>query len=216
MGIVPYMALIVNRSSQSSGRKLLEWSRRAWPATLVICLICYGAALHYLSLGFPGIPYSQNLYLLGWPGFGREIQALAEQIERETNEKILVVGMDRNRIASGLAFYRTKAIEPSTDPVGREPAFQTSSWHLFSGKSLMYEYWFPSKEQNNKTLLLVSRSIANLTSDDVLSRVRQANDIKEITFSKNGKPVGRYYYRLVKGYQSQQAGYNTASPPSSN
>ena len=216
LGIVPYMALIVNRSSQSSGRKLLEWSRRAWPATLVICLICYGAALHYLSLGFPGIPYSQNLYLLGWPGFGREIQALAEQIERETNEKILVVGMDRNRIASGLAFYRTKAIEPSTDPVGREPAFQTSSWHLFSGKSLMYEYWFPSKEQNNKTLLLVSRSIANLTSDDVLSRVRQANDIKEITFSKNGKPVGRYYYRLVKGYQSQQAGYNTASPPSSN
>ncbi len=216
LGIIPYIALTTSQSWQSSRSKLIEWSRRAWPETLVICLICYGAALHYLSLGFPGIPYSQNLYLLGWPGFGREIQALAEQIERETNEKILVVGMDRNRIASGLAFYRTKAIEPSTDPVGREPAFQTSSWHLFGGKSLMYEYWFPTEAQNNKTLLLVSRSIANLTSDDVLSRVRQANDIKEITFSKNGKPVGRYYYRLIKGYQNQQAGYNTPSPPSSN
>ena len=216
LGIVPYIASIVNPNLPSSANKLLEWSRRAWPMTILICLICYGAALHYLNLGFPGIPYSQNLYLLGWPGFGREIQALAEQIARETNEKILVVGMDRNRIASGIAFYRTKAIESSNDPVNREPVFQTASWHLFGGKSLMYEYWFPTEVQNNKTLLLVSRSIANLTSDDVLSRVRQANDIKEITFSKNGKPVGRYYYRLVKGYQNQQAGYNTPSPLSSN
>ena len=209
LGIIPYMALITDRSSQSSSSKLLEWSRRAWPATMVICLICYGAALHYLSLGFPGIPYSQNLYLLGWQGFGREIESLVKQIERETNEKILVVGMDRNRIASGLAFYRTKAIEASNEQINYEPAFQTSSWHLFGGKSLMYEYWFPSEKQNTKTLLLVSRSSANLTSDDVRSRVRQAGDIKEIALSKNGKPVGRYYYRLVKGYQKQQAGNHT-------
>ena len=216
LGIIPYIALIANGSSKSNGSKLLRWSRRGWPATAVICLVCYGAVLHYLSLGFPGIGYPQNLYLLGWQGFGREIQTLVEQIERETNDKILVVGMDRNRIASGLAFYRTKAIGHSNDPVSREPALQTSSWHLFGGKSLMYEYWFPSQEQNNKTLLLVSRSIANLTSDDVLSHVRQADDIKEMLLSKNGKPVGRYYYRLVKGYQNQQAEYKTPSPLSSN
>ena len=211
LGIVPYMALIVTRNSQSGANKLLEWSRRAWPATIVICLVCYGAALHYLSLGFPGIPYSQNLYLLGWEDFGREINALVEKIERETDDKILVVGMDRNRIASGLAFYRTKAIEASNERVEREPAFQTSSWHLFGGNSLMYEYWFPIEEQKNKTLLLVSKSIANLTSDHVRSRVRQVGDIKEITLSKNGRPAGRYYYSLVKGYQNERSNYNTPS-----
>ncbi|MFZ1639974.1 MAG: glycosyltransferase family 39 protein [Candidatus Contendobacter sp.] len=215
LGIIPYMASIANRNPQSSGNKLVEWSRRAWPATIVICLVCYGAALHYLSLGFPGIGYSKNLYLLGWQGFGREIQALVEQIERETDDKILVVGMDRNRIASGLAFYRTKAIEASNERIGREPAFQTSSWHLFGGKSLMYEYWFPIEQQNNKTMLLVSRSIANLTSDDVRLRVRQAGDIKETTVWKNGKPAGLYYYRLVKGYRNQQLEYNTPSATSS-
>ena len=205
LGIVPYMALMVTRNSQSGANKLLEWSRRAWPATIVICLVCYGAALHYLSLGFPGIPYSKNLYLLGWEGFGREINTLVEKIERETDDKILVVGMDRNRIASGLAFYRTKAIESSNERVSHEPAFQTSSWHLFGGNSLMYEYWFPIEEQKNKTLLLVSKSMANLTSDDVLSRARQAGDIKEIKLWKNSRPVGLYYYRLVKGYQSERS-----------
>ena len=215
LGIVSYIALIANHSAQSSSGKLLTWSQRAWPATVIICLICYGFALHYLSLGFPGIPYSQNLYLLGWQDFGREIETLVEQIERETHEKILVVGMDRNRIASGLAFYRTKAIEASNERIDRKPAFQTSSWHLFGGKSLMYEYWFPSEEQNNRTMLLVSRSIANLASDDICSRIQQASEIKEIALYKNGKPVGRYYYRLVKGYQNQQNRHNMPTAISS-
>lgn len=204
LSVVPYIALIATHQPFPNTQKLLEWSRRAWPATMTICLICYGAILHYLVLSFPGVPYPQKLYLLGWQGFGREIEALVEQVERELGEKILVVGMDRNRIASGLAFYRTTAIDSSSDSVIRQPAFQTSSWHLFGERSLMYEYWFPIGEQNNKTMLLVSRGIDNMTSDSVRSRVRQIGDVKEITLSKNGKPAGRYYYSLVKGYQSKQ------------
>ncbi|MDG4552541.1 MAG: glycosyltransferase family 39 protein [Candidatus Contendobacter sp.] len=215
LGIVPYIASIVNRDSQAGISKLIEWSRRAWPATILICLICYGAALHYLTLGFPGVPYPKNLYLLGWQGFGREIEALVKETEHETGDKIWVVGMDRNRIASGLAFYRTKAVEALNEKISHEPAFQTSSWHLFGGKSLMYEYWFPIEEQSNKTMLLVSRSIANLTSDDVLSHVRQAGDIKEIMLWKNGKPAGVYYYLLVKGYRNQQSEKKTPSTISS-
>ncbi len=205
LGIVPYIAITMTRSSLSNTHKLLEWSRRAWPATIMICLVCYGAALHYLALGFPGVPYPQNLYLLGWQGLGRDIEALVEQLERETGERILVVGMDRNRIASGLAFYRTKAIDSSSQPMAREPAFETSSWHLFGGNSLMYEYWFPQEVQNNKTMLLISKAVTNLTSDEVRSRVRQVGDIKEITLWKNGRPAGRYYYCLVKDYRGSRS-----------
>jgi dolichol-phosphate mannosyltransferase len=210
LGIVPYMALVATCNSLPNTHKLLEWSRRAWPATVTICLVCYGAALHYLGLGFPGVPYPRNLYLLGWQGFGREIEMLVEQAERETGEKVLVVGMDRNRIASGLAFYRTKAIDSSNEPMVRQPAFQTSGWHLFGGKSLMYEYWFPKDGQNNKTMLLVSRGIANLTGDNIRSRVRQMGDIKEIALSKNGRPAGHYCYALVKGYSSTQPDDSTS------
>jgi hypothetical protein len=107
------------------------------------------------------------------------------------------------------------AIDSSNAAIVREPAFQTSSWHLFGEKSLMYQYWFPMSEQNNKTMLLVSRSIDNLTSDNVRSRVQQMGDIKEIKFWKNDRLAGRYYYSLVKGYQSKQADDNITKVKSS-
>jgi dolichol-phosphate mannosyltransferase len=95
------------------------------------------------------------------------------------------------------------------DLANQEPAFDTSSWHLFGGKGLMYEYWFPIEEQNNRNILLVSKNVANLNSDEVISRVQQAGDIKDITLWKNSRSVGLYYYRLVKGYQGKSSKENT-------
>lgn len=202
LAVLPYMALVVIQSPALTAHRLLKWTQRAWPSTMIVCLLGYGAFLHYLTLGFPGVPYPSRLYLLGWQGLGREIEALAQQFEQDTGEKLLVVGMDRNRIASGLAFYRTKAVKSSNALVDHDPVRQTSSWHLFDGRGLMYEYWFPIKEQDNKNLLLVSRDTANLTSNLVRSRVRRIGDIKEITLWKNGKQVGHYYYCLAPGYRS--------------
>ncbi|EXI91423.1 MAG: Undecaprenyl phosphate-alpha-4-amino-4-deoxy-L-arabinose arabinosyl transferase [Candidatus Accumulibacter sp. BA-94] len=212
LAILPYLALLSIHNPPISTHPLLRWTQRAWPATLVVCLLCYGAVLHYLVSGFPGVPYPQRLHLLGWREFGHQIELLTEQFERDTGEKPLVVGMDRNRIASGLAFYRTKALQVSTElskeRINHEPAFQTTSWHLFDGKSLMYERWFPIEEQNNKNMLLVSKDISNLTSDNVRSRTQQASEIGKIMIWKNGRSAGSYYYCLVKGYQSQPASSN--------
>ena len=72
----------------------------------------------------------------------------------------------------------------------------------------MYERWFPIEEQNNKNMLLVSKDISNLTSDNVRSRTQQASEIGKIMIWKNGRSAGSYYYCLVKGYQSQPASSN--------
>lgn len=214
LGLVPYMAVLVTPTALPTTSQWLDWTRRAWPATIVICLLCYGSALHYLSLGFPGVPYPKNLFLLGWPGLGRDIEAIVDRVERETGEKILVVGMDRNRIASGLAFYRTKAIEAQSSPksIERQPAFDTAGRHLFGGKSLMYEYWFPSEEQNNKTMLLVSRKASPLTDDNIRLRAQPLGQVQELTFTKNGQLAGLYHYLLVKNYLPGQLEGNTSVP----
>jgi len=205
LGIVPYMALTIRNDSQFGLNKLLGWIQRAWLMTIIICLLVYGAFLSYIGLGFPGISYPYNYHLLGWNDFGREIEVLVNRLEHETGEKILVVGMDRNRVASGLAFYRTKAIESSSNKLEAKPAFETSSWHLFGGNGLMYERWFPVDQQNNKTLLLIGRNKADLIDGNVLSHIERAQEIKEIKINKNGQQVGLYYYRVAKGYQSQPA-----------
>ena len=207
LGLVPFMALLVTPAPalESGVPRLLTWCRRAWPPTIVVCLLLYGATLHWLGPGLPGVSYPQNMHLIGWRDFGRDFDAVMQQFTRETGQEILVVGMDRNRIASGLAFYRTQYIDAAGRDAGNDPAFQTASENLFGGVGLMYALWFPAGQQNGKTMLLIGRDVSSLTTDRVLSRVNAAGDIGEAGVWKHGKPAGRYYYRLVTGYQAGPA-----------
>ena len=209
LGLIPFVAMLITQKPDSGTPRLLAWCQRAWPATIVILLLVYGTALHYLGIGFPRTPYPQNVHLIGWQDFGRDIEVLATKIGRETGAEVLVVGMDRNKIASGLAFYRAKYLNSSTEKANHDPAMQTASSHLFGGNGLMYELWFPVEKQNNKTMLLVSEDIKDLTDEDVLSRVQTAGEIKDIKTWKGGKQTGHYYYRLVTGYH----GKSIASKP---
>jgi dolichol-phosphate mannosyltransferase len=205
LGLVPFMALLVTPGPESAAPRLLTWCRRAWPPTIVVCLLLYGATMHWLGPGLPGVPYPNNMHLIGWRKFGGDIEVLAQEFTRQTEREILVVGMDRNRIASGLAFYRTQYIDASGGKAGPGPAFQTASENLFGSVGLMYALWFPAGQQNGKTMLLVGRDSSSLSSDRVVSRVKTAEDIGEIGVWKNGKLAGRYYYRLVTGYQAGAA-----------
>jgi dolichol-phosphate mannosyltransferase len=210
LGLVPLMALLVTPVLETGAPRLLTWCRRAWPPTIVICLLFYGATLQWLGPGLPGVSYPHNMHLIGWRDFGRDIELLVRRLSRETGQEILVVGMDRNRIASGLAFYRTQYLDASGDTTSDDPASHTASEHLFGSIGLMYALWFPAKQQGGKTMLLVGKDASSLKTDRVMSRVKTAGEIGEIGISKNGKPAGRYYYRLVTGYRAG-AGADTAA-----
>ena len=207
LALIPFLALLASQKpishktspqkTDANSPKLLTWSARAWPATVVILMLIYGAGLHYLSLGLPFTKYPQNTHLMGFAAFGAELETLVSKLEKERNEKILVVAMDRNKIASGLAFYRNKVNASS------KPALSTASGHLFGVGALMYEFWFPTTQQNGKTMLLIGEKMDELNSDAVLSRATPITEIKTITTSKNGKQTGTYYYRLVSDYHGQ-------------
>ena len=201
LGLIPFLALLISQNTTSqnvdtNSPKLLAWSARAWPVTVVILMLIYGAGLHYLSLGLPLTKYPQNTHLMGYAGFGAEVETLVTQLEKERHEQVLVVAMDRNKIASGLAFYRTKV---SSNEYAK-PAFATASGHLFGVGALMYEFWFPTAQQNAKTMLLVGEKMDELNSEIVLSRTTPIGEIKTISTWKNGKQTGTYYYRLVANY----------------
>ena len=206
LGLVPFMALLVTPGIESGVPRLMTWCRRAWPPTIVLCLLFYGAALQWLGPGLPGVSYPHNMHLIGWRDFGRDIELLAQRFERQTGREILVVGMDRNRIASGLAFYRTRYLDRAGGFPGHDPALQTASEHLFGSVGLMYALWFPAARQNGRSMLLVGKDASSLSTDRILQRVKSAGEIGEIRVLKDGKPAGRYSYRLVGGYQAGAAG----------
>lgn len=210
--LMPFMALLVADKLPSGSGKLLQWCQRAWLKTAIICLLFYGAAFHYLGPGLPGMRYPSNVHLIGWQDFGREIETIVTQLERETGEQILVVGLDRNRIASGLAFYRSYGRTSTDQNLIRDPASDTASEHLFSAVGLMYEMWFPVGQQTGKTMLLVAENASALERETIRSRVSELGAIHSIAIHKNGRPAGQYFYRLVRGYRNNPAQQNPEIP----
>ena len=179
------------RDSNATG--LRGWTRTAWPSTLVILVLLYGAALQYLVLGFPGAGYGSHMELVpvGWRDLGKQVTAIRNEVRAATGTEPLVVGMDRYAVASELAFY-------SPDRV--RSVAQTASDHLFGGVGLMYERWFPSKAQQGRTLVLVGFKPEDLVGPDIESRAQRLEPLADGVLTRDGQTIRRYYYRVVYDY----------------
>jgi dolichol-phosphate mannosyltransferase len=194
IGALPIMAAgMMSTGPALSG--LRAWIRSAWVPTLVTMLLVYGAGLHYLVLGLPGLGYGKHIELIpvGWRDLSRQITETAAAIRRETGGDPLIVGMDRYAIASELAFYgaeRTKS------------ALETSSVHLFEGIGLMYERWTPSELQEGRNLLLVAWDPGDLTGKVIESHAERLGPVEDDVLWQDGQIVRHYYHRLAYHYRT--------------
>ena len=191
-GALPVMAFGMITSGATLGG-IRAWVRGAWTPTLVTLLLIYGAGLHYLVLGLPGLGYGKHIELVpvGWREFSRQVTDTVAGIRKQTGDDPLIVGMDRYAIASELAYYgaeRTKS------------AVNTSSGHLFEGIGLMYERWTPAAAQEGRTLLLVAWDPKDLAGKYVESHVERLGPVEDRVLTQDGKIVRHYYYRVAYHY----------------
>ncbi len=182
-------------ASPANAVGIRAWLRKAWVPTLMSLLLLYGAGLHYLVLGLPGLGYGKHIELLpvGWREFSRRVEVLAENARAATGREPLIVGMDRYAIASELAFYTTK--RPDT-------VVETSSAHLFEGVGLMYERWTPAQQQEGRTLLLIAWDPKDLAGAAVESRAERLGPIEDEILTRDGQVVRHYYHRLAYNYRA--------------
>jgi dolichol-phosphate mannosyltransferase len=173
--------------------------RRAWVPTLVTLLLIYGAGLHYLVLGLPGVGYGKHIELVpvGWREISRHIEETAAEFRKQTGSDPLIVGLDRYAIASELAFYGFESTKSAID---------TSSAHLFEGVGLMYALWTPPKLQEGRTLLLVAWDPRDLDNHYVESHVERLGPVEEDVLQVDGQVVRHYYHRFAYNYRSIPVG----------
>ncbi len=193
LSILPFMACTM--LSQPSRKTWLV--TKMWPKTLVTLVLCYGALLHYCAIGLPGLSYGNGDFLFGWDDLARQIEQEVDEIAAQAGERPLVAGMDRYKIASGLAFYRNKNIPEAP---GIDPVDETTGSHLFGSSSLMFKYWYPRSQAARKDILVISHKKEWLQPASFGKHYKKLGDIQEITFNKRGKKAGRYYYRLLTRY----------------
>jgi dolichol-phosphate mannosyltransferase len=192
---VPALAFGIVSSGQQFLKGTLAWASTAWTPTMVILLLIYGAFLHYLVLGLPGVGYGSQMELVpvGWRGLGAQITAFEDEIRKDNGAQPLVVGMDRYTIASELAFYA---------PNHTLSVSQTASAHLFGDNALMYERWFPPRLQQGRTLLLVGWKPEDVKGARIESSAERLDPVKEGALTRNGRLIRRYYYRVAYGYRN--------------
>jgi dolichol-phosphate mannosyltransferase len=190
---LPAMALVM--VNKDLGR-FAAGVRSAWMPTVVAMLLIYGAALHYLVLGLPGVGYDKHIEAIpvGWRDLSAHVIETANAYRKETGTEPLIVGMDRYAIASELAFYG--------GPRGGA-GLQTANSHLFGGMGLMYGLWLPPKSQNGRTLLLVAWSSGELDDRFVHAGVERLGPIVDDVLTRDGIVIRHYYHRLAFNYRSR-------------
>jgi dolichol-phosphate mannosyltransferase len=190
---LPAMAYIMANQELRAG--FAKRIRAAWMPTIVVMLLIYGAGLHYLVLGLPGVGYDKHIEAIpvGW----RDLSAHVVEIARgygQTGTEPLVVGMDRYAIASEVSFYggaRTAT------------GFPTANSHLFGGMGLMYGLWLPPQSQDGRNLLLVAWSPGELDDQFIRARVERLGPIEDDVLMRDGVLIRHYYHRMAFNYHSR-------------
>ncbi len=194
LAVIPAIAALLVSLSDTPRSTL----RRAWVATVAFLLLVYVAFLGELTTGWPGVGYAKDMALLpvGWSEMGEALEARRAAIPPPANGKVLLVGLDRNFIASEAAFYHSSP---------RTAIRETTGAHLFGMRALMYEFWFPPAEQIGATLLLVSFDRSDLDRNRVREKCGRLGKIEEQWIERGGKKVRPFFMRVAENYRGDKA-----------
>jgi dolichol-phosphate mannosyltransferase len=192
LGAVPALATSIVWFGTKGARGIRAWVHSAWGPTAVFMLLLYSVGLHYLALGLPGVGYGSRLELVpvGWRDLGRQINAIADDIRRQSGQEPVIVGMDRYELASQLTFYA---------PDHARSVKETSSRNLFGQNGLMYGRWASSLAVGNRTLLLVAWDPHDLSDELTASYVATLDPPKEGVLTRAGTEIRNFHYRIARG-----------------
>lgn len=204
---LPAMASMMGKMRNFSGNPTIsDRVMAAWKPTILACLVCYAIALHYLVLGFPGIPY-QGIYK-GFPEhyFWRQatmgIEQIVEDTRRQTGQEPIVVGMSKWSVASIVTFYN------------RGKPMEIRSRNIFGDSGAMYDLWYPSESPTTRPLILVGMWQDNLEcvrdSIEIGKMLANPDPVRQLAITENGKSLRGVYYRVAHGYLGKQ--YRQISP----
>jgi dolichol-phosphate mannosyltransferase len=193
LAAVPALATSIVEFGKTGVQGSSAWIHSAWGPTAIIMMLLLGTGLHYLALGLPGVGYSDRLELVpvGWRDLGRQINALAAELRRQTGREPVIVGMDRYELASQLTFYA---------PDHGRSVNATSSRNLFGAEGLMYGRWAASLPIGERPLLLVAWDPHDLADELIARYAATVGPIETGLLSRDGVAIRDFHYRIVKGY----------------
>lgn len=200
LAFIPLMAAYLRGTGKGLDRKLSSTVSRMWPPTLACLIVGYGFALHYFSLGLPFVPFSTGIFLFGGSDLAGQIELIIRKTQDERGRPPVVIGMDRYRLASGLAYYRAKNILNAVKNNSGLVHSETTGRHVFNMEALMYSYWQAPEKLAGSDLLVIAVNRAYLANGQFTGFVQDFGEVYALKAKKHGKEAGEFFYRLLTDY----------------
>ena len=191
---LPMIAASMTPPAAGDGGRVSRLLAATWVPALHALMLGFAFALFYYPVyGLAGWHRHHAYLQTGWRDLRVQVQAIEDEVERETGRRPAIVGMDKHNTADEMAYY---------DPRG-DGAIDTASRHLFYDEdALMYEFWFPPAAFAGRDLVLVSRSRDDVEDPRIAARATRLGPVRTLEPVKHGAPSGRYYARVVYGYRA--------------
>lgn len=192
LAILPAMAWMLGQ--RDVWQKATGWLKAGWKPTIAVCMLFYALAMHYVVLGIPGVPYVGFTEHYFWREATHEVQRLARNVQQQTGQKPIVVGMSKWSVAASLSFYDDQ--DQPMDIRGR---------NMFMQNAAMYDFWYPSEPPTSRPIILVGMKQHQLEhdidgNDNITPLLVQPGPIRELKIEREGKPLRGLYYRVAQGY----------------
>ncbi len=197
LAFIPLMATSLPFRYVTGTLRPWPFNQRLWSTTLLTLVLGYGCLLHYFTLGIPGIPFEIHTFLFGGDDLALQVEQTVDTIAKQQGVRPLVVGMDKYRTASGLAFYRKKNSSLAAKGALERPVGETTGRQLFGMNALMFNYWMPSAQTTSTEVLAISKSKENIADRVFAGKATHLGRIHSYTIKKHGKDAGSYCYRLM-------------------
>ena len=201
LSVMPFLGCTVMSrygDVESAYLKFIHW---LWKPTVIIIALVMPVAMHYVTLGLPGVPHPPGPFLIGWSELARDVEEIVNEVELETGDRPVVIGMDPYQISSGLAFYRTKNGLKNVPETRARGVEETLGWHLFGWNSLMYSYWARPEDYKGRNIIVVGTSKKRVESPYFQKRVKREKPIFTLYAKKDGQKVRQFYIRQTYDYR---------------
>lgn len=180
-----YLFLVRIRMAHTTSQRL-RWSRQlTWTAGFSAASVI-GVMLFLVIAQARDNPVSA---FGPWQELAAIVEEYEEVLEHETNQEPIVVGMDKYRLASVMAFYRGP-MESRQESV----EFTTSQW-LAGGVGLGFEYWHDASAWRGRDCIFV----ADARDADLLDRLGPLFQSVELIDEPRLKQMGRKQYQIAIG-----------------
>ncbi|NKI34513.1 glycosyltransferase [Wenzhouxiangella sp. XN79A] len=210
LAMLPMLAATVHPAVQAAGNRpvrpapprLVRGIAAAWRPVLPLSLILAGAGMHYVALGLPGVPWQEHrLGYLGWPEIAVEVHALETELEAETGQRPIVVGLAKWGIAAALSFHD---VDDRRENI--------TARNLVGMGGSQWERWFDPDTDPTRPVLLVSHETKVITKPWLVDALIGLGPLQTRPVYRDGRKIQQMYWRVARGFRPEQLRYPGQDP----